>query len=259
MSEAAGHGHEHEAPYREGDAAAWERPLRDTELYLPERRDVPNFVDETKMAHLRPLLPAGGRAVEIGAGSGRLLCRVGLERPFALYALDYAAYAMRAVRENYRRAGLAGHALFGDASALPFRDGAFDVVLSGGLLEHFRDPAPIVREMARILRPGGLFYADIVPRKVSLYRWVERERMAREEHMAEGIFESSLSKRAWRDIVREAGLASVRIVSAGVHPPYTLRGHEELTWRYARFIRALDGTAVADVLGWFYMVTARRP
>ncbi|MDP9265060.1 MAG: methyltransferase domain-containing protein [Chloroflexota bacterium] len=259
MSDGSRHEHEHETPYREGDAAAWERPLRATELYLPERRDVPNFVDETKMAHLRPLLPAGGRVVEIGAGSGRLLCRVGRERPFTLYALDYAAYAIRAVRENYRRAGLTGHALFGDAGTLPFADGAFDVLLSGGLLEHFRDPAPILAEMARILRPGGLLYADIVPRKVSLYRWAERDRMAREEHMAEGIFESALPKRAWRDLVRASGLRDVRIVSAGVHPPYTLRGHEELTWRYARFIRALDGTAVADVLGWFYMVTARKP
>ncbi len=258
MSEAPGHQHEHETPYREGDSAAWERPLRDTELYLPERRDVPNFVDETKMAHLRPLLPLGGRVLEIGAGSGRLLCRVGLERPFSLYALDYAAYAMRAVRENYRRAGLDGHALFGDAAALPFADGAFDVVMSGGLLEHFRDPAPIIREMGRILRPEGLFYADIVPRKVSLYRWAERERMRHDEQMAEGIFESALSKRAWRDLVNAAGLAEVRIVAAGVQPPYTMRGFEELTWRYARILRALDGTAVANVLGWFYMVTARK-
>lgn len=259
MSGAAGHEHEHETPYREGDAAAWERPLRDTELYLPERRDVPNFVDETKMAHLRPLLPADGRVVEIGAGSGRLLCRVGLEGTFGLYALDYAAYAIRAVQENCRRAGVIGHALFGDAGALPFADGAFDLVLSGGLLEHFRDPAPIVGEMARILRPGGLLYADIVPRKVSLYRWAERDRMAREEHMAEGIFESALTKRAWRDLVRAAGLRDVRIVSAGVQPPYTLRGHEEFTWKYGGFLRRLDGTAIADVLGWFYMVTARKP
>ena len=258
MSEEAGHDHEHESPYREGDAAAWERPLRDTELYVPHRRDVANFVDETKMAHIRPLLPRGGRVIEVGAGSGRLLCRVGLAGGFSLFALDYAAYAMRAVRENYRRAGLAGHALLGDVRALPFPDGAFDVVLSGGLLEHFRDPAPILGEMRRILRAGGLLYADIVPRKVSLYRWPERERMAHEEHMAEGIFESALSKREWHGLARAAGLASVRVISAGVHPPYTFRGHEDVTWRYARFFRALDGTPVADVLGWFYMLTARK-
>jgi hypothetical protein len=112
--------------------------------------------------------------------------------------------------------------------------------------------------MARVLRPGGLFYADIVPRKVSLYRWAERRRMRRDEHMAEGIFESDLPKRAWADLVRDAGLREVRIVSAGVYPPYTTPDHERLLWKYGRFLRALDGTPIADALGFFYMVTATR-
>ena len=43
----------------------------------------------------------------------------------------------------------------GEAVRLPFPDATFDVVLSTGLLEHFQDPSPIVREMARVLRPGG--------------------------------------------------------------------------------------------------------
>jgi SAM-dependent methyltransferase len=248
-----------EAPYREGDAAAWDRPLRDSELYSPERRDIFNFIDETKVRHLRPLLPASGNAIEIGAGSGRLLIRLGHERPYRLVALDYAPYAVRAVRENYRRANVAGHALFGDATRLPLADASFDLVLSGGLLEHFRDPRPVVREMARVLRPGGLFYADIVPRKVSLYRWAERARMARDEHLVAGIYESDLSKGAWARVVGEAGLRDVRIVSAGVYPPYTVRDHERLVWRYGDLLRRLDGTPVADVLGFFYMVTAHKP
>jgi len=255
----ADHAHDgHEVRYAEGDAAAWERPLRDSELYLPHRRDVFNFVDQTKVRHLRPLLPPDGIAAEVGAGSGRLLIRLGQERPYHLVALDYAPYSIRAVRENYMRAGLRGSAAFGDVRALPFRDGALSLVLSGGLLEHFRDPAPVINEMARVLRPGGLFYADIVPRKVSLYRWAERERMAREEHMAAGIFESDLPKVAWTQLVRDAGLRDVRIVAAGVYPPYTMRHHERLLWRYGGFLRALDGTPVADALGFFYMVTARK-
>jgi SAM-dependent methyltransferase len=255
----ARHDHEHEAPFGEGDPQAWDRPLRETELYFPDRKDVFNFIDETKVEHLRPLLPASGTAVEVGAGSGRLLIRLGLERPYKLIAVDYAPYAIRAVSENLKRAGLEGEAIMADAQKLPFEDGSVDVVLSGGLLEHFREPLPILREMARVLRPGGLFYADIVPRKVSLYRWAERRRMQHDEHMAEGIYESALPKSAWARLVREAGLTGVRIVSAGVYPPYTFVGHERLVWKYADFIRSLDGTLVADALGFFYMVTARKP
>ena len=255
----AAHAHdEHESRYREGDAAAWDRPLRDTELYDPARRDVYNFIDETKVRYLRPLLPPSGNAIEVGAGSGRLLIRLGQERPYRLVAVDYAPYSVRAVRENLRRSGKTGDALFGDALALPFADGSFDVVLSGGLLEHFREPGAVVREMARVLRPGGLLYADIVPRKVSLYRWSERGRMAHDEHLAEGIFESDLPKRAWASLARDAGLKDVRIVSAGVYPPYTLAGFERLLWRYGGAFRALDGTPIADALGFFFMLTGRK-
>ncbi len=247
-----------ETRYAEGDAAAWERPIEDTELYRPERRDILNFIDETKVRYLRPLLPPRGSAIEIGAGSGRLLIRLGLERPYRLVALDYAPYSIRAVRANLAAAGRAGHALFGDARALPLPDASFDVVLSGGLLEHFRDPAPVLAEMARVLRPGGLFYADIVPRKVSLYRWAERARMARDEHLSEGIYESDLGKGAWSELLRGAGLRDVRVISAGVYPPYTMRSYEELTWKYGRLLRALDGTVVADALGFFLMATATK-
>lgn len=253
--------HEHdvrERPFGEGDREAWEREVDPRELYEPSRRDIYNFIDETKIRHLRPLLPASGDAIEVGAGSGRLLIRAGLERPYRLVALDYAVYAMRAVRENARRAGRSVRPALGDARALPFADASFDLVLSGGLLEHFRDPAPVVREMARVLRPGGLFYADIVPRKVSLYRWAERGRMSASEHLAEGIFESGLPKTAWARLIRDAGLSDVRVISAGVYPPYTMRGYDDLAWKYAGFVRALDGTPVADALGWFYMATGHK-
>ena len=258
------HDHDHgehdlrDRRFREGDREAWERPIGESELFDPSRRDIYNFIDETKVAYLRSSLPATGTAIEIGAGSGRLLIRLGLERPYRLVALDYAVYAMRAIQENARRAARDVRLVLADARSLPFPDASFDLVLSGGLLEHFRDPHTVLAEMSRVLRPGGLFYADIVPRKVSLYRWAERERIGRSEHMAEGIYESRRSKRDWSRLIRGAGLRDVRVVSAGVYPPYTLKGYDRLTWKYGQFIRSLDATPVADVLGFFLIATARR-
>ena len=43
-----------------------------------------------------------------------------------------------------------------DASALPFPDASFDVVLSNASFEHFEDPGRAARECARVLAPGGL-------------------------------------------------------------------------------------------------------
>jgi SAM-dependent methyltransferase len=44
---------------------------------------------------------------------------------------------------------------------LDFPDASFDVVVAGELLEHLRDPAPLVAEVRRVLRPGGTFVASV--------------------------------------------------------------------------------------------------
>jgi SAM-dependent methyltransferase len=44
---------------------------------------------------------------------------------------------------------------------LDFPDASFDVVVAGELLEHLRDPAPLVAEIRRVLRPGGAFVASV--------------------------------------------------------------------------------------------------
>src|SRR3990170_2371779 len=127
------HEHAHDVRERrfdEGDREAWERPVGETELYDPARRDIFNFIDETKVRYLRPLLPAGGRAIEIGAGSGRLLIRIGLERPFRLVALDYAVYAMRAVRENAQRAAQAARGDAARRAAQAHSDDAWPLAVS---------------------------------------------------------------------------------------------------------------------------------
>ena len=48
-----------------------------------------------------------------------------------------------------------------DAGHLPFRAGAFDLVVSQETVEHVADPFKAVREMARVLRPGGRIYLQL--------------------------------------------------------------------------------------------------
>jgi SAM-dependent methyltransferase len=46
---------------------------------------------------------------------------------------------------------------------LPFADASFDGVVAAGLLEHLRDPEPLFRDAARVLKPGGPFLFTFPP------------------------------------------------------------------------------------------------
>lgn len=105
----------------------------------------------------RPLLAAAGevsglRALDVGTGSGVLaddLRAAGAQ----VIAVDYS-HGMLAHRAAERPP-----AVVGDARALPLRSGVADLVTAAFLLNHFPDPVPAIRELSRVLRPGGLLVA----------------------------------------------------------------------------------------------------
>jgi SAM-dependent methyltransferase len=55
-----------------------------------------------------------------------------------------------------------------DALSLPYPDSTFDIAMSFGLLEHFSDIESPIREQMRVLKPGGIFFADIVTGRFSV-------------------------------------------------------------------------------------------
>ena len=109
-----------------------------------------------------------GRVVlEVGAGSGRDTLE--LVRAGAVgVVLDYSPTSLELVATQSRAQGLVVHLVRADALAMPFRDGAIDVVHHQGLLEHFRDPMPLLRENVRVTRRGGRVVVD-VPQTFHLY------------------------------------------------------------------------------------------
>lgn len=99
-----------------------------------------------------------GRVLEVGCGIARQAAR--LQHAGAqCIGVDLSTEALTNALIERR--------VKGDAYQLPFPPATFDVVWSGGLLEHFEDPSPLLAEMARVLAPGGVIGATVIPRKRS--------------------------------------------------------------------------------------------
>jgi len=96
----------------------------------------------------------GLRVLEIGCGCGseaELFARAGAHYT----AIDLTNAAVGITRRRFQLLGLEGRFVQGDAENLPFPDGSFDLVYSHGVLHHTPDTRRTIREIYRVLSPGG--------------------------------------------------------------------------------------------------------
>ncbi len=109
------------------------------------------------------------RLLEIGGGLGADLCQ------FALHGaqvtdLDLSLGHLELARENFKLRGLPGRFIHHDAEDLPFDDNSFDVVYSSGVLHHTPNTIRVVREIYRVLKPGGRVIVMVYAEN-SLHYW----------------------------------------------------------------------------------------
>jgi SAM-dependent methyltransferase len=103
---------------------------------------------------------AGKRILEVGAGTGRdavVLAKAGAD----VLTLDYVPGSLGLTIKAAGQAQVTVDPVCGDGTAMPFSDGTFDVVFHQGLLEHFPDPLPLLRDNIRVLKPGGHLVIDV--------------------------------------------------------------------------------------------------
>lgn len=120
---------------------------------------------------IRPeLLPSGAssRVIDVGCGDGRHIVEAARRGCFAV-GLDYDANELRRTRARIGAGRL--DLVVGDASRLPFRDGAFAAVICTETLEHLPDDAGAIREIARVLRPGGALLGAVPSHFTELLFW----------------------------------------------------------------------------------------
>ncbi len=92
--------------------------------------------------------------LEIGVGIGshaQLLA----ENAKSFLGIDITDYAVDSVKKRFEVFGLSGKIIKMDAEALAFEDNSFDFVWSWGVIHHSSNTEKILKEIKRVLRPGG--------------------------------------------------------------------------------------------------------
>lgn len=215
----------------EGEADRWVRWARTPghDAYWHYRD---HFFDEV-------LPPPGRRIVEIGCGEGRVardLCAHGHH----VTGIDSSERLLSCARQEDTQSAY----VVADGAALPFPDGCFDLAVAYNSLQVVSDMAGTVRDVARVLCPGGRFCVCVAQPVTDVGRFVESDRghqfVLRQDYFEHRRVEDRIERdglevtvRGWTYTLEDYAAAFERssLVIETMREPRPLRGSE----RYQRW------------------------
>lgn len=128
-----------------------------------------NYIARTVFAPVYPVLAhqmfertglTDGVCLDIGSGGGCLGLAIARNSGFKVYLLDESADMCEIATGNIEQLLMRGRvvALCGDAHAIPLENGSIDLVVSRGSIYFWENMAQVLREIWRVLAPGGQVY-----------------------------------------------------------------------------------------------------
>lgn len=247
----------------EVESPAWYESVRRHryEAYAPWMPEVMRF-EEWKG---RDVLEIG-----VGLGSDHLSFALGGAK---VQALDLSAEHLRHTRKHLAAHGLRTGGVLGDAEANPFPDASFDLVYSFGVLHHTPGTARAVREVLRVLRPGGTALIGLYHRD-SWFFWLWTV-------LFRGVLLCGIPRKGWRRLLSEIeyrspdnpavplvkvySRAGAKALFAGFEHVSTSVHHVEAGHfppPFSRLLRPFARRTLERWLGfggWYVIVRARKP
>jgi ubiquinone/menaquinone biosynthesis C-methylase UbiE len=129
------------------------------------RKDMPSVRELA--AKIAGMTPAGGTVLEIAPGPGFLSIELA-KRGLDVQAVDISKTFIELARNNAAEAGVGAVFMHGNAAELPVRKECVDFVVCRAAFKNFSEPVKAMREMLRVLRPGGTAMLIDMRRDVSV-------------------------------------------------------------------------------------------
>ncbi|RKT74706.1 cyclopropane fatty-acyl-phospholipid synthase-like methyltransferase [Saccharothrix variisporea] len=158
-------------------------------------------------------LQAGQRLLDVGCGFGRPAIRFVQRTDADVLGINVSEEQIRTANRLAAEAGVGDRAKFevADANRLPYPDGSFDAVWAVEVLMYLPDRLTALKEIHRVLAPGGTF---VLSDYTELLDLTDEQR----EALAEGFTVDSLpTSEQYDDLLSAAGFTSVRSEDATPH------------------------------------------
>jgi len=177
--------------------------------------------------YLRRYLPDAPRVLDVGCGPAAIATRLAAAVPHAqVVGVDTSAERARGARESLSTAAN-GDVVRGEATALPFLDGSFDLVYIRFLLEYLPDPARAVVEAARVCRAGGTVVLQDVDGQLLQHYPPDPTLQRQLESAVAGLGTTGFDPFVGRKLVTLARTAGMNIRDLRVEPYHLIAGRPD--------------------------------
>jgi len=118
--------------------------------------------DKVMDKHLKIDKPKEKKFLEIGCASGRFMIYINKKFNFKVYGIDYSPTGCELAKKNLELTQTKGTIICDDLFNIKkLKKESFNVVFSGGFIEHFEDTKTVLKKHLDLLKPGGLLIVEV--------------------------------------------------------------------------------------------------